>query len=115
MLFSIEPKTFTNVILSFASFKTLQLEVSIESKLEYWPLLTGNTSIQVSNCADYICAMIPFINLAPSYIETSLIASLKRKGFAIEYTDDYYTAYLLLDEPIDTEEFYWKDLYKVKD
>lgn len=43
------------------------------------------------------------------------ISSLKRKAFAIELTDNYEVSYLLIDEIINDEEFYWQNQYIFED
>lgn len=52
------------------------------------------------------------MNFGPWVIKKDLISSLQRKAFAVEFTEDKNTAYLLLDEELNDDDYSWKNLYK---
>lgn len=59
--------------------------------------------------------LYPFFNFGPKIVGGGFISSLTRKAFAIETTDNYENSFLLLEETLNDEEFFWQDLYKFED
>lgn len=55
------------------------------------------------------------LSFGPQITKGGFISSLKRKAFAIEFTEDKFTSYLLLDEKINDEDFFWKDFNKIEE
>lgn len=56
----------------------------------------------------------PYLCFGPR-IEAGFVNTLARKAFAIEYKDYITDPFLLIDELINDQEFYWGDLYKFDD
>lgn len=68
----------------------------------------------VQTCKDFSTYFYSNLPFGPTQLEGSLVSSLQRKAFAVEYLDNY-KANLLLDERINDDEFYWADLNKFED
>lgn len=80
-------------------------------------MLFKDSSIDEISCLYFTKFVYPFISFESVLTERDWINSLKRKAFALEYTDDidnFIDAYLLLDERINDDEFYWEDLVKIE-
>lgn len=83
------------------SNKYIYEDIYIFSNISFKAFVYADTSVvDLDDCWDIATFKFPTIVFGPIYPERGLVSSLKRRAFAVEITDDFNVAYLLLEEPI---------------
>lgn len=89
------------------SYSLLQYNVTILPNYTFNVFLTANVCLFVDHINLEVMFANPYLNFGPQMIKNGFVSSLQSKAFGIEFTDDTMNSYILLDETIQDEEFYW--------